>query len=97
MDDHGKYKMFRNFMANELGITRGDIRQWTEAAVTAEVQRQLGQMNLDGKASSILKDGVRGLIRGPSYRDSMSEEMRKIVRAAIGEELAGKIKVTLAE
>jgi hypothetical protein len=29
-DNESKYKLFRNFMMNELGITRDDIREWTD-------------------------------------------------------------------
>ncbi|OKO76049.1 hypothetical protein AC630_23720 [Bradyrhizobium sp. AS23.2] len=40
--------MFRNFMANELQITREDIKQWTAEAVAAEVKRQMGQIDVQG-------------------------------------------------
>lgn len=34
-----KYVHFRNFMANELQITRADIEDWTKQAVTNEVRK----------------------------------------------------------
>ena len=34
-----KYKMFRNFMFNELGITKEDIRNWIQEAVEEEAHR----------------------------------------------------------
>ena len=34
-----KYKMFRNFMFNELGITKEDIRDWVQEAVKEEAHR----------------------------------------------------------
>lgn len=34
-----KYKMFRNFMFNELGITKEDIRDWIQEAVQEEAHR----------------------------------------------------------
>lgn len=34
-----KYKMFRNFMFNELGITKEDIRDWIQEAVKEEAHR----------------------------------------------------------
>lgn len=34
-----KYKMFRNFMFNELGITKEDIRNWIQEAVQEEAHR----------------------------------------------------------
>jgi hypothetical protein len=32
-----KYKLFRNFMVNELGISREDIKEWTMQAVKETV------------------------------------------------------------
>ena len=40
-----KYKMFRNYMVNELGITRDDIKQWTKDAVAETVNKELHQIN----------------------------------------------------
>lgn len=34
-----KYKMFKNFMFNELGITKEDIRMWVEEAVRDEARK----------------------------------------------------------
>ena len=34
-----KYKVFRNFMFNELGITKEDIRDWIQEAVQEEAHR----------------------------------------------------------
>lgn len=33
-----KYKMFRNYMHNELGISKEDIREWTYSAVKEVAQ-----------------------------------------------------------
>jgi len=41
-----KWKMFKNYMHNELGITKEDIRQWVQDAVTEEAKIALnGQLN----------------------------------------------------
>lgn len=34
-----KYKMFKNFMFNELGITKEDIRMWVEETVRDEARK----------------------------------------------------------
>ncbi len=34
-----KWLMFKNYMHNELGITKEDIRQWVEEAVNEQVER----------------------------------------------------------
>ena len=35
-----KWVMFRNYMHNELGITKEDIRQWITDAVNEQVKQQ---------------------------------------------------------
>lgn len=37
MDD--KWLMFKNYMHNELGITKEDIRQWVEDAVEKQAEK----------------------------------------------------------
>ena len=46
-----KYRAFRQFMVNELGITRDDIEQWTKEAVEAEVRRIIGQMDAESRVA----------------------------------------------
>lgn len=33
-----KWIMFRNFMYNDLGITKADIREWIDDAITEQVK-----------------------------------------------------------
>lgn len=89
-DAHDKYKMFRNFMTNELGIGRDDIKAWTQEAMTKEVQRLIGQMNI----TNLVESTIRTAIRGSSYSTQMSDDMKRLVREAIAEEIAGKIHFT---
>ena len=42
-----KYRMFKNFMFNELGITKEDIRNWVVDAVRDEA-RKIVQHTYDG-------------------------------------------------
>lgn len=39
MDD--KWLMFKNYMHNELGITKEDIRQWIEDAVEKQAEKMV--------------------------------------------------------
>lgn len=43
MKDTDKWSMFKNYMHNELGIGREDIRQWIRDAVQDEVRRLVDQ------------------------------------------------------
>lgn len=37
--ENNKWKMFKNYMHNELGITKEDIRQWVQDAVEEQAER----------------------------------------------------------
>ncbi len=39
MDGDSRYRLFRNFMVNELSITRADIVQWVHEAIAAHIDR----------------------------------------------------------
>jgi len=38
---NSKYRMFKNYMYNDLGITKEDIREWTKEAVKEVAQNYL--------------------------------------------------------
>jgi hypothetical protein len=50
-----RYKMFRNFLYNELGITKEDVMLWTKEAIQDEVKKLVGQIDV----SSVVHDRVR--------------------------------------
>ena len=82
-----KYKMFRNFMVNELGIGRDDLKAWTMESVDREVQKLMGQINIP----KMVEGPIRQAIRGAGYSSNLSDDVKKIVREAIAEEIAGRI------
>ncbi len=87
-----KYKMFRNFMVNELGVGRDDVRQWTQEAIHREVQKILGQLNVEGMVRTTIDTRVRDAIKGPSYNNGFSDALLKVVRDAIAQEISGRIQ-----
>ena len=84
-----KYKMFRNYMVNELGISKQDIEAWTKEAVSAEVKKLTGQIDIDSLIETQIKRVVREALTG-SHFGSGSTELAK----AIAKELAPKFCVT---
>lgn len=54
-----RYKLFRNFMVNELQITREDIEQWTKESVEKTVKGLVGQMNVSAQIQHVLSEAVR--------------------------------------
>jgi hypothetical protein len=77
-----KYTAFRNFMCNELGITRQDIEAWTKQSVANEVEKRIGQINVEKLVNeSILK----------ATRDAMTGYSTNGIREALAKELANQL------
>lgn len=53
-----KYEMFRNFMFNELGVTKADIRTWIREAVKEQCDALIQQTfdKFDGPESYVSKE-----------------------------------------
>lgn len=54
MSESDKYKAFRNFMTNELGITSADIERWTKESVERTVEKKFGQINVEELQDSVV-------------------------------------------
>lgn len=90
MNGDSKYKLFRNFMVNELQIGRADIEQWTKEAVAVEVARIVGQINMD----ALVREQVR-LVVNDVLADTASGWGRKSLRQEIAERLVDRLLVTI--
>jgi len=72
-DDSGnRYKMFRNFMVNELGLRREDLEEWAKESVAEEVRKFI-------ESSGGMEKLVVKALQGRYYGD-IREDIR--VRAA---------------
>ncbi|MCC7112136.1 MAG: hypothetical protein IT382_22775 [Deltaproteobacteria bacterium] len=54
-----KYRDFRNYMVNELGVTKEDIRQWTVDAIAEQVKGIVGQINIEKIVDRAVCDVIR--------------------------------------
>lgn len=87
-----KYREFRNFMVNELGITRDDIEAWTKEAVAVQVGKLVGQMNLDAIAKREIEIRVREALGIQPYsKDSLT------VSRALTEAFKNRITISIKE
>lgn len=91
-----KYKDFRNYMTNELGITRHDIEAWTKEAVATEVHKLVTGRPLQELAEDAVKAQVRSVVQGNSY-SGPSSEMKRVMEKALMEQLVGKISITVKD
>jgi len=90
-----KYKEFRNFMFNELGITKDDIRQWTREAAFEAAERQARSTDIEGIVSRLLEQKVRETI-SPA-RGRPSNAVRDEIKKTVAEIMAEKIVLAVKE
>ncbi len=79
-------------MTNELGITRADIEAWTKESVAVEVNKKLGQMNVDVMVRDAIQktaDKVVGM--GSGY--NQGRELREAIAARLAEQIMVTAKV----
>jgi len=79
-----KYKLFRNYMVNELGISRDDIKEWTIQAIQETVEKEL--RGFDVKA---LADRFVGRLLDNSY------DVKNWTRAAFNEIITTQLRQKL--
>lgn len=91
--DKNKYKMFRNFMVNELGISREDLELWTKEAVSKEVVKVLRSTYTE----KLIKGEILALMYGSRYSRTITKDFEDIIRREISKQIHNKIKLTLEE
>lgn len=86
-----KWVLFKNYMHNELGITKEDIREWINDAIREEVKNVVA--NAYGKCS--IEDMIRKEIKESSLwsKSTFSKE----VIAECAKQLAQKIELKINE
>ena len=73
-----KYKMFRNFMFNELGITKEDIRDWIQEAVKEEAHRLIMHTYNNFDVAAVLKRQLTDRY-SPLRQDIISDCSKKLL------------------
>ncbi|MGL4232715.1 MAG: hypothetical protein ACRCWJ_15225 [Casimicrobium sp.] len=91
-----KYKEFRNFMCNELNITRYDIETWTKEAVAKEVHKLVSGADMKKLAEDAVRASVRQVVIGSSF-SGPSTEIKKVIEKAMYEQIVGRVSITVVE
>lgn len=58
-----KWVMFRNYMHNELGITKEDIRQWITDAVNEQVKRLVANSFNSWSLKSMAEEQIKRALK----------------------------------
>lgn len=73
-----KYNMFKNFLHNELGISREDIREWIKEAVADEARKIIKKTFDDFDVQSEARGEMRRMISS-----RYSEVYQDIINASV--------------
>jgi hypothetical protein len=84
-----KYKLFRQYMMNELGITKDDIQEWTREVVLEVAEKYVA----DQLSHTPLDNRIQYLIREKFNQQTISKD----IATAIGKIIAEDIKISLKE
>ena len=74
-----KWIMFRNFMYNDLGITKADIREWIDDAITEQVKLVLDDTFKKTDIDYLVKEEIKKQLYNSS--DMRNSIMNKVIRS----------------
>jgi len=81
-----KWLMFKNYMHNELGITKEDIRRWIDDAVREQAEKMV-----ENEFKSFSTEGIiKNLIFSDDYFSSKS--MKREITAELSRQLLNKFE-----
>ena len=84
-----KWSMFKNYMHNELGITKEDIREWSQDAVRVESEKLAHQT-----FSSFSVEGtVKRIMMDDSYFGS--NNLKKEIKQEVANQLLEKMELSI--
>ncbi len=74
-----KWIMFRNFMYNDLGITKADIREWIDDAITEQVKLVLDDTFKKTDINYLIKEEIKKQLYNSS--DIKNSIINKVVNS----------------
>ena len=78
-----KWSMFRNFMYNELGITKADIRIWIQEAVREETKRLIGNTYNDFNVRKMGHEEMRKVLKSWDFQHAVANEIANRVTVGL--------------
>ena len=90
--DNNKWTMFKNYMHNELGITKDDIQMWVVESITQQAKKALFEYNYANRIDQLITKRIDDVIRDRSLYTNKSfndEIISKVVK-----DLSSQIRLT---
>jgi hypothetical protein len=90
-----KYKMFKNFLHNELGIEKADIREWIKESVQEEVKKVVAEAYDKFNMETIISKEVNRIVREPygNFNKTITEAITKEILKNFEIKILGKGEV----
>lgn len=87
-----KWVMFKNYMHNELGITKEDIRTWINDAVAQEAKNIVNESFARENPEQLIKRAIYdfGYFKEKSFNQKVIEETAKILAEKLELKIKGK-------
>lgn len=93
--DNNKWTMFKNYMHNELGITKDDIQMWVVESITQQAKKALSEYNYANRIDQLITKRIDDVIRDRSLYTNKSfndEIISKVVK-----DLSSQIRLTFKD
>jgi len=91
MKSDDKWLLFKNYLHNELGITKEDIREWIDEAVRDEATKMVNNEFNSFNVRTILNN----IITTDKYGSSNWGKLRTDITETIVKELTAKLEITI--
>ena len=92
MDD--KWLMFKNYMHNELGITKDDIQSWVVESVTQQAKKALSEYNYADRIDQLITKRIDDVIKGNTWN---SKSFNDEIIGKVVKDLSSQIRLTLRD
>jgi hypothetical protein len=82
MEKNDKYVLFKNFMINELGISKDDIKQWIKDSCQEIATNMVNQSYEKFNLNSVVKDLILSdshLFESKTLRNNIVQEIAKLI------------------
>lgn len=92
--DNSKWVMFKNYMHNELGITKDDIQMWVVESVTQQAKKALAEYNYVDRIDQLIIKRIDDVIKGNTWN---SKSFNDEIIGKVVKDLSSQIRLTLRD
>ena len=92
--DNNKWIMFKNYMHNELGITKDDIQSWVVESVIQQAKKALSEYNYVDRIDQLITKRIDDVIKGNTWN---SKSFNDEIIGKVAKDLSSQIRLTLRD